>query len=260
MITEAIYFLNELDILEAHLEQHRPWGFRTVIVECPVTISGIKKPLFYHDNRKRFERFDLEHVVLPTELFPLIHGPVDTQYNQMRANDWQKRKWMHGNFDPKNPFIWHSDTDEIVAVKPEMPEGMEYGSFRLHQYMTHVNRRVSLSPTCWRVAHRDIPAKDLGAVKTFKRARSLGGGWHFTNCPSTPEEIRLKAQCRPYLFDAEHPDLVPGVEHFKAHWGEAWNYMASRPFEEGKHWLVEPDELPVWMAANLDKFPVAVKT
>ena len=78
MITEVIYFLNELEMLEAHLEQHRPFDFRTVIVECPVTISGVKKPLFFRENRKRFERFDLEHVLLPTELFPTIQGPVDT--------------------------------------------------------------------------------------------------------------------------------------------------------------------------------------
>ena len=114
MITEVIYFLNELDLLEAHLEQHRPWGWRTVIVESEVTISGVPKPLFFHDNRSRFERFDLEHAVLPTSLFPTIQGNPDTQYYQFRKNDWAKRLWMHENFDAKNPWIFHSDVDEIL--------------------------------------------------------------------------------------------------------------------------------------------------
>jgi len=256
MITEVIYFLNELDMLEAHLEQHRPWGYRTVIVECPVTISGVEKPLYFHENKKRFERFDLETVVLPTDLFPVIQGPIDTQYRQFRHNDWQKRLWMQDNFDPKNPFIWHSDVDEIIAEQPREFEELEYGCFRLPQYMAQVNRRVALRVDCWRIARKDIPASRLGDVKSFKKRGKLPvSGWHLTNCPSSPEEIRLKAQCRPWHFKVEHPDQVPEVDYFKKHWGEAYNYLGNTPL--GENWIVSPDELPEWMASNLNKFPVA---
>jgi hypothetical protein len=256
VITEVIYFLNELDMLEAHLEQHRPWGQRTVIVESPVTISGMPKPMFYHENKTRFERFDLEHVVLPTELFPKIQGPVETQYNQFRDNDWAKRKWMQDNFDPKNDYIWHSDVDEIIREKPVITDGLMYGCFRLPQYMAQVNRRVALKVDCWRVVHKSITAAQIGAVKSFKRREVIpGGGWHLTNCPSTPEELILKAQCRPWMFGVERPEDVPGAEYFATHWGEAYNFLGNSPL--GENWLVDPSELPEWMAANLDKFPVA---
>lgn len=261
MITEVIFILNELDMLEAHLEQHRPWGYRTVIVECPVTVSGMEKPLFYQDNKSRFERFDLEHVVLPTELFPIIQGHTDTMYAQFRKNDWAKRQWMQDNFDPKNDYIWHSDVDEILAEKPAFSKGMEYGYFRLPQYMGQVNRRVRLKVDCWRIVHKDIAAVDMGNVKSFKKREKVSsGGWHFCSCPSSPEEIQLKAQCRPWYFEVEHPDLVPGVEYFEQHWGEAYNFVTFPMKELGQNWIVDPSELPEWMASNLDKFPLAKET
>lgn len=257
MITEVIYFLNELDLLEAHLEHHRPWNWRTVIVESQVTISGVQKPLFYRENRARFERFDVEHTELPVDLFPTIQGETGGQYAQFRKNDWAKRLWMQEHFDVKNPWIFHSDVDEIILnkVEPKDLENITYLAFNLDQYMAQVNRRVRKQQHAYRLARADLSIKKLQAVKQNKRA-TVNGGWHFTNCPSTAEEMRLKAQCRPWYFGAEHPSHVPGVETFQGMMGKALNFISGQPL--GKNRIVGAEDLPQWMQKNIELFPLAV--
>jgi beta-1,4-mannosyl-glycoprotein beta-1,4-N-acetylglucosaminyltransferase len=256
MITEVIYFLNELDILEAHLEQHRPWGMRTVIVESEVTISGVPKPLFFHENRSRFEKFDVETVVIPSDLYPVIEGPLDTQYRQFRDNDWRKRKWMQANFDAKNPWIFHSDVDEILAAKPEGFEEYRYVCFKLKQFTPQVNRRVAKTDACWRMVPSDMTVDMIAQPKRHKSLK-IAGGWHFTNCSSSPEEIRLKAQCRPWYSGSLHPDDVPGVEFYADMWGKAMNPIAADNL--GENFIVPLSRLPVWMAEHADQFPIAVE-
>lgn len=251
MITEVIYFLNELDLLEAHLEHHRPWGWRTVIVECPVSISGVPKPLYFADSKSRFERFDVEHLALPTDMFPTIQG--EDQYRQFRKNDWAKRLWMQENFDAKNPWIFHSDVDEILTEKPTGFDHVDYVCFMLDQYMAQVNRKVAKTQDAYRLARASLTAHQLQNVKRNKRM-AIRGGWHFTNCPSSPEEMRLKAQCRPWYFGANNPDEVPGVEHFAAMTGKPLNFMTGNPLGENR--VVGLDELPEWMQKNANLFPL----
>ena len=72
MITEAISMCNELDLLEAHLEESQHWADRIVIIESPVTFTSIPKPMYFDENRERFKRFNVEHLVTPPEIFEKI--------------------------------------------------------------------------------------------------------------------------------------------------------------------------------------------
>jgi len=257
MITEVIYVLNELDILEAHLEQHRPWGWRTVIVESERSHGGVPKPLFFHENRKRFEKFDVEHIVQPTELFEIVSG--ENQYKKYRNNDWNRRKWMQANFDAKNPWIFHADVDEILAAPPEDFEDYTYVGFRLHQFQHHVNRRTEKNEKVWRMTRSNVTVEMLPKVKAHRRKLINFGGWHFTNCPSSPEEARLKAQCRPWHSGVLHPNDIPGIEHYAAMMESSvpMNVVAGSPL--GTNWVVPISDLPPWMQNHLEQFPVAVE-
>lgn len=250
MVTEVISVLDELDLLEAHLAQHRPWGFRTVIVECPVTVTGIPKPLFFHENKSRFEKYDVEHHVMPAELFPVI-----STFPQLRETDWIRRCYMQERFDPKNPWVWHSDTDEILRTKPEMPEDAGYGYFNLKQYSGQVNRRVGESVECYRIVRRELSAQRIRDVKSNKNRVLVSRGWHFNNCLSTPESWRLKAMCRPWYFGVDHPEKVPSVEYFASLMGKNIDAITGKP--HANSWIVPATELPVWMQENLSKLPVA---
>jgi len=256
MITEAIYVANEIDLLEAHLEQHRPWGWRTVVVEAERSHSGMPKPLFFHENRKRFERFDVEHIVQPNEIFSLVDGPLDGQYRKFQNNDWARRTWMQENFDAKNPWIFHSDVDEILAKPPEDFDDVDYVGFNFSQYMAQVNRCVNRRHQGWRMTRSHVTVEMLPKVKKHSR-RTYRGGWHFTACPSSPEEARFQAQVRPWTTGSLHPNEVPGVEHYEAMWGKAVNFINSKPL--GENWVVPISELPPWMQDHTDQFPIATE-
>ena len=194
MVTEVIYFLNELDLLEAHLHEHKNFGWQTIIVEAPVTISGIEKPLFYYENKNRYAGYDLEHIVLPKELFPLIHG--EDQYRQFRKNDWAKRLWIQENLNPNTPWIFHSDADEILDFSKFEDWGhilddinLQYICFMLDERIGRIDLHGK-THAAYRLARKELSLEQLGNPKSVKRIGINSAGWHFHNCRKSAEEAQ----------------------------------------------------------------------
>lgn len=255
MLTEVIYFLNELDLLEAHLDQHSKFGWPMYVVECAKTISGVRKPLYFGEHKSRFERFDVKHIIIPEEVFGEISGSIENQYKQFRDNDWRKRLWIQENFECKTEWLFHSDVDEILNKKPEITNDVDYLCFILNQYMSQVNRRVAKKQDAYRLVRSSLTLNQLKNPRLVRR-RALGDmGWHFTNCPSSAEEMRLKAQCRPWYFKALEPESVPPVEYFRSLMNKPINYMTGQPL--GMNWIVDFKELPQFMTDNIALFPIA---
>ena len=84
IFTEVINFLHELDLLEAHLEEHQHFIDRIIVVESETTYSGMKKPLYFEKNKERFARFNIEHEVIPTEIFV----PIPPSYGEDERKKW----------------------------------------------------------------------------------------------------------------------------------------------------------------------------
>lgn len=250
-VTEVIYFCNELDLLEAHLEHHRPWGWRTIVAESELTLAGTPKPLYFQDNKSRFERFDVESIQLPLELIKPV-TPKDP-YREFRDNDWRKRLYIQDNFNAKNKWILHGDVDEIIVKKPENYDDVDYVSFLLDDRKAQVNLRVRHTSHVFRMVKSDMPSS-LIAKPVKRRSKAFRGGWHFTNCPSSPEEIIPKAQCRFWYFDVSSPKDIPDVNHFTKMFGKSYDYITGEFIDTAQ--IVPICELPPWMQKNLDKFPV----
>ena len=53
VVTEVINFCHELDLLEAHLDEHQHFMDRIVVVESGATYSGMPKPLYFEQNKER---------------------------------------------------------------------------------------------------------------------------------------------------------------------------------------------------------------
>lgn len=66
MVYDCFQFFNELDILKLRLHVMAPIVDRFVISEATETFSGIKKPLYYEENREQFKEFEdkIIHVVV----------------------------------------------------------------------------------------------------------------------------------------------------------------------------------------------------
>ena len=57
-IFDSFRFFNELDVLEIRFNLLYDLVDYFVITECPYTIMGDEKPLYYWDNRDRFDKFN----------------------------------------------------------------------------------------------------------------------------------------------------------------------------------------------------------
>jgi beta-1,4-mannosyl-glycoprotein beta-1,4-N-acetylglucosaminyltransferase len=56
-VFDVFTMYNELDLLELRLEMLDPYVDMFVIVECIETFSGKQKPLYFQDNKQRFEKY-----------------------------------------------------------------------------------------------------------------------------------------------------------------------------------------------------------
>lgn len=54
-VYDAVLFSNELDILEIRWQELRPLVTKFIILESNTTFTGLPKPLYFANNRKRFE-------------------------------------------------------------------------------------------------------------------------------------------------------------------------------------------------------------
>jgi hypothetical protein len=268
-ITEIISFHNELDLLEAHLEEHKNLVQRTIIAESRTDVAGREKPLYARDNLSRFDRFDIELVESPAHLNEPMLPDTETHYRTFRSNENARRTWNHTQHNINTTWVLNSDVDEILDPKhfDEWLPGLldsddQKACIFLRQYMHQVDCRAG-HQNAWRFFRSDLSPEQIraGAHKKVKKRRlhsaTDGGmiGWHFTNCAATAKDIWEKAKVRPWLFKVDRPEDVPGIEHFESLMGKQVYFM-KYPARPLPRWRKEdPKNLPVWMAANLDKFP-----
>ena len=68
MIYDCFQFFNELDMLKIRLNVMSPIVDKFVISEATETFSGLKKPLYYEENKEMFAEFadKIIHVVVDT--------------------------------------------------------------------------------------------------------------------------------------------------------------------------------------------------
>lgn len=236
MVTEVIYFLNEIDLLRAHLNEHLKFDWPIYVCESKTTISGVVKPLFFPEIQPEFP--EVRFVEIPCSLYSGISGPTETQYKQFRDNDWRKRLWAHEKFSSHSRYIFHSDVDEILdysmadAWLKELG-AKQYYCFALKQYMGRANLLTPKTQDAYRLAATSLNETQLQTPKLCSRQLFWPDstvGWHFTNIPCSAEEMRLKAQCRPWCFKVEHPDQVPGIDFFEEAIKDPYrNYMTNQP-------------------------------
>lgn len=107
MIYDTFPFFNELELLELRLQELDPVVDRFVLAEAPRTHSNQPKPLYFHENRERFQKY------LPKITHIVVDDLPDT------ADAWlleglQRRAVDRGLRDCRpDDIILHSDADEI---------------------------------------------------------------------------------------------------------------------------------------------------
>lgn len=116
MIVDTFMFFNELDTLEIRLRELAPVVDLFVLLECGETLSGVKKPYIFEQNKERFAPFlnKIRHVKLPG-LPPLVN---DTEDNRFWLEKFQRNFLMAGLVGTElrgEDLILISDVDEIPS-------------------------------------------------------------------------------------------------------------------------------------------------
>lgn len=178
MILTAQPFFNELDLFEIKCRELAGVVDLHVIVEAPITFTGIPKPLYFEQNKARFAKWPIHHVVC--ELQPVVKSP------------WERERRTHeiiraAIHKMKPEVAIFCDTDEI-------PRADTVDRFRrskktaLHvdmDWITFFFDRIDVSrrPTTARICYPD-PKDSWGPWRGDKLDENPetvlpDAGWHF---------------------------------------------------------------------------------
>ena len=161
VVTEVINFLHELDLLEAHLEEHQHFMDRIIVVESEVTYSGMTKPLFFGENKERFARFNVEHEVVPLDKFTPIPGNYPESekkkwFDARRNNREAQQNYIFNKYKVDADYLCNTDADEIWSrdkwhyLYDMLKEEYCYIAPKTRRFMHFVDR-VGSTQAPWRV-------------------------------------------------------------------------------------------------------------
>ena len=108
-VIDVFPFFNELDILEIRLNALDPYVDYFILSEATKTFSGLDKPLYYQENKKRFAKFDDKII------HNIVEDNTDPNLHPYERNIFQKnsiKEIVMENASDDDAIIW-SDVDEV---------------------------------------------------------------------------------------------------------------------------------------------------
>jgi hypothetical protein len=198
---EVINFLHETDLLEAHLAEHAQFMDKIVVVESPFTYSGMPKPLYFQENKKRFEKYGVFHEVMPADLHVSIPGDYPPEehkkwYDERRNNRERQQAYIFGKYKVGFDYLCNTDTDEIWShtkwgrVQELMEQDMCYISpqVRIFYYFADA---VAKKQDFWRITNSKMNTH-VRQRGTKRSSTGIDIGWHFTTCHTSGFGLWMK--------------------------------------------------------------------
>ena len=186
-IIDTFTFYNELDMLYYRLSALYNYVDTFVLVEATLTFKGNPKPLYYTENKDRFQRFadKIVHVVVQ-DLNP------DAQYDEMCKYDddvWKNEKYQRDCIDcgikaldmSDDDLILVSDVDEI----PNMGQIMRVASVLRENPAEIPNFAVSLEQDFY---YYNLTCKVKGV---WYFAKICSYYYYRTKCNRSPQHLRM---------------------------------------------------------------------
>lgn len=196
-VFDCFSFFNELDLLELRLNELDAVVDIFVLVEATKTFQKKPKPLYYHENKMRFERFHhkIRHVIVDKYpgFFDRFKPPSPMDYDHHQKDHV---RIALTDCEP-NDLIIFSDVDEIpnpsILDKNKNLEGVVVFQQRIYHYYFNCLEVETNNPTApaWWYGTVMTRFKDFKSVKKLRVRREVhkyGGstvlpdaGWHFTS-------------------------------------------------------------------------------
>lgn len=194
---DCFSFFNELDLLEIRLHELDPVVDVFVLVEATKTFQKKSKPLYYNENKKRFEKFHkkIRHVIVdkyPT-FFSRFKIPKAMDYDHHQKD---QVKQALTDCEPDDVIIF-SDVDEIPkpALLNQNKENLGVTIFQQRLYHYYLNcLQVELTQPdqpAWWYGSVMTRYQNFSTVKKLRVLREINkykgnnvvadAGWHFTS-------------------------------------------------------------------------------
>lgn len=230
---------DELDMLELRLNILDPYVDFFVIGESEQTFSGKSKPLYYLENKGRFEKWNnkIIHIILPAVAGDDVFSRTAIQKDCLRY------VLMERNCNP-NDVIYYGDVDEVWT--PQTEEG------KLEQlnYSYYLNQRSS---ELWQGTNMCL-YKNLRNLNELRADHSKilpNGGWHFTNCGGI-DKLRSKIESYDHqemITDDVRDNLEERMKNGEDYLGRVRDWK-GKPFD----FWVDESELPKYLLDNKEKY------
>jgi beta-1,4-mannosyl-glycoprotein beta-1,4-N-acetylglucosaminyltransferase len=249
MIYDCFTFYNCLDLLEIRFHELANVVDYFVIVEAKERFDRVKKPMYYYENRHRFDEFKdkIIHIGLKR-----LEG-----YNLEERGVWQGNQIMRGLTKAKDTdLIIFSDNDEIPRAKSIKHLKFPFAPFRpFHQpmYMFYVNWFWT-----WRWNGSVILTYDylVNHCKTPRQARLDrrhgikidNGGWHFSQL-GTEEDAIIH---RKNNYHQEGVILNEAEIKEARRTGQWW--MVGKRLRKAKLMSITKETHPEYLVNNQNKF------
>ena len=276
-VTDSFIFFNELDILEIRLNTLDPVVDKFILVESTVSHSGKEKPLFYQENKKRFEKFSHKIVHCIVEDTPNSFEEAQQRF-LLPKDELEKNILMHclttsnvpsGECQWLREFYQHesvrrgmlmaelqdddicfvSDVDEIWNPSLKYITD-DFGVYKLRQqvHMAFLNLRSSEDWLgTYYTKYRNIKNASANHFDTIARTKHNiveNGGWHFTYQGGLE---KIKTKLENFGHQEYNNDQVKNLIQDRLDKGMD---VLGRPFSCS----IENDILPEYVKENKEKY------
>lgn len=262
---EVINFLHELDLLEAHLSEHCQFMDKIVVVESELTYSGMPKPLYFQENKKRFEKYNVQHEVIPKSMFAPIPGNYPATehkkwFDERRNNRERQQRYIFEKYKQGFDYMANTDVDEIWSsgsywrIKELMEQDMCYIVPRVRIFFYFADA-IAKKQDFWRITNSKM------STHVRQRGTKRGGtnteiGWHFTTCHPTGFGIWMKGVGLAQSIQYNGWQNVPSPEECEAMMVSGTMPFINQPINP--HKVMPKDDL-TWLPPYIQQNPNIVR-
>jgi len=215
MIYNGFIFYDEFDMLDIRLNELWNTVDYFILVESPTTHRNVPKPLFFEQNKKKYEPFmsKIRHIVheLPMSETPYVN------------ENEHRRGIMKGCYDTKpNDYVIITDADEIPRASAIRNYNRECARLSMDFYYYYYNFRAEGK---WRLANMlryGAIDRDINLYRTGQYECDVitDAGWHFSKMYSL-EEIKYKFQ-HALADELHYTEILDNLEAWRkageTHW------------------------------------------
>lgn len=281
-IYDVFTFFNELDLLELRLEILDEVVDKFVLIECVETFSGKPKPLYYEENKQRFQKYHHKIIHHVTHDPPQSYQDLRDRLLDPNSDNLMKQicvqaltssnvppgelHWLKEFYQKENirraligleddDYCFITDLDEVwhpdVTIRCRTHQIEDHKIYKLRQlvYTMYLNNRSS-EPWAGTMLtkYKNIKNACLNHLRTPSKTQYEyidRGGWHFTFMGGV-EQIKKKIES--YGHQEYNNDSVKS--NIESRLKNNQDVLGRNQFE---FWIDDRD-LPEYLKANRDKY------